>query len=148
MTSEPPDRSPGGLSRRRVLQQAGALGLAATVGGTLAGRRLLAPEAAEAAASTAAGLVLTPEQEEGPVYVALERLRRNITLVRPGVPLHLHIKVVTTAGKPVTNAACDIWQCDALGVYSDESSENTVGQTWLRGVLFDDAVTTKVYRLA
>jgi protocatechuate 3,4-dioxygenase beta subunit len=134
MTSEHEDRLRAGLSRRRVLQQAGALGLAATVGGVAAGRRLLEPDVAEAAASAATGLTLTPEQEEGPFYVALERVRRNITLGRPGVPLHLHIKVVTAAGKPVTNAACDIWQCDALGVYSDESSENTVGQTWLRGV--------------
>jgi protocatechuate 3,4-dioxygenase beta subunit len=181
MTSEHDDRPRAGLSRRRVLQQAGALGLAATVGGTVAGRRLLAPDTAEAAASAATGLTLTPEQEEGPFYVAPERLRRNITLGRPGVALHLHIKVVTTAGQPVTN-------------------ENTVGQTWLRGVqltgadgiaefvtiypghyqartthvhvkvhvgghtssgayhgghvshtgqlLFDDAVTTRVYRLA
>jgi protocatechuate 3,4-dioxygenase beta subunit len=200
MTSDSHDRSPGGISRRRVLQQAGALGLAATVGGAVVGRQVLVPDAAEAAASAAAGLTLTPEQEEGPFYVALEKVRRTITLGRPGVPLHLRIKVVTTAGRLVTNAACDIWQCDALGVYSDESSQSTAGQTWLRGVqltgsdgiaefvtiypghyqgrtthihvkvhvgghtsakayhsghvshtgqlLFDDAVTTRVYRLA
>ena len=134
MTSESHDPPAAGLSRRRVLQKAGALGLAATVGGGIAGRKLAVPDAAEAASSTAAGLALTPEQEEGPFYVALEKIRHDITLGRPGVPLHLRIKVVTTAGKPVKNAACDIWQCDALGVYSDESSESTVGQTWLRGV--------------
>jgi hypothetical protein len=39
---------------------------------------------------------------------------------------------------PVANAAVDIWQCNADGVYSDEQSENTVGQTYLRGIQFTD----------
>lgn len=128
-----------GLTRRRLLTQAGVLGLAAAAGGTLdAGRGLAAVQTASAA-STAAALALTPEQEEGPFYVALEKIRKNITLGRPGVPLHLQIKVVNPTGKPVKGAACDIWQCDALGVYSDESSQSTVGQTWLRGVQFTDS---------
>ena len=82
---------------------------------------------------------LTPEQEEGPYYVALEKIRKNITLGRPGVPLRLRITVVDSkTGKPIPNAACDIWHCDATGVYSDESVESTVGQTWLRGVQLTD----------
>lgn len=40
--------------------------------------------------------------------------------------------------KVIKGAAVDIWQCDALGVYSDESSENTVGETYLRGVQITD----------
>jgi protocatechuate 3,4-dioxygenase beta subunit len=122
-----------GLSRRRLLRQAGALGLVAAAGSVL--------EAGPALAAGAAvtGLTLTPEQEEGPFYVALERIRKNVTEGKPGVPLQLQVKVVTTAGTPVAKAACDIWQCDATGVYGDESSENTVGKTWLRGVQFTDA---------
>jgi protocatechuate 3,4-dioxygenase beta subunit len=122
------------VSRRRVLQQAGALGLAVAAGGVLGSL----PEQADAA-DLASALTLTPEQEEGPFYVALEKIRKNITLGRPGIPLHLQMKVVDTKGKPVVGAACDIWQCDATGVYSDESSESTVGQTWLRGVQFTNA---------
>jgi len=38
----------------------------------------------------------------------------------------------------IKGAAVDIWQCDALGVYSDESSENTLGKTYLRGVQLTD----------
>jgi protocatechuate 3,4-dioxygenase beta subunit len=33
----------------------------------------------------------------------------------------------------------DIWSCNALGVYSAESSESTVGQSWLRGYQLTDA---------
>ncbi len=33
----------------------------------------------------------------------------------------------------------DIWHADGLGAYSDESSQGTVGQTWLRGVQLTDA---------
>jgi hypothetical protein len=36
------------------------------------------------------------------------------------------------------HAAVDIWHCNASGVYSDISSENTVGETYLRGVQFTD----------
>jgi protocatechuate 3,4-dioxygenase beta subunit len=128
------DRSTS-LSRAGLLRRAGALGLAAAVGGSLdAGRALAA-----AGASAGSTIALTPEQEEGPFYVAIERVRKNITLGKKGVPLDLEIKVLDTTGKPLRGAACDIWQCDATGVYSDESSESTVGQTYLRGVQFTDA---------
>ena len=126
----------GTLTRRRLLEGAGALGLAAAAGGTVGASRVLA---ATSSADATSSLILTPEQEEGPFYVALEKIRRNITLGKPGVPLQLNLKVETTAGKPVAGAACDIWQCDATGVYSDESSEGTVGQTYLRGVQLTDA---------
>jgi protocatechuate 3,4-dioxygenase beta subunit len=126
------------LTRRRLLQHAGALGLAAAAGGSLGAESGLAA-LRTAAVTSAAALTLTPEQEEGPFYVGIEKIRKNITLGRPGVPLHLQLKVVNAAGTPIKDAACDIWQCDAKGVYSDESSQSTVGQTWLRGVQFSDA---------
>jgi protocatechuate 3,4-dioxygenase beta subunit len=127
-----------GLTRRRLLQHAGVLGVAAAGAGAFGtGRSLAALRSSATAASPT--LTLTPEQEEGPFYVALEKIRKSIALGRPGIPLALRIKLVDTAGKPVKGAACDIWQCDSGGVYSDESSENTVGQTWLRGVQFTDA---------
>jgi protocatechuate 3,4-dioxygenase beta subunit len=130
------NRSSGGISRRRLLHQARALGIAAAAGGSIGAGPGLAAAASAAAFASAASLTLTPEQEEGPFYVALEKIRKNITLGRTGIPLHLTIKLVDATGNAVKGAACDIWQCDALGVYSDESSESTVGQTWLRGVQF------------
>jgi len=129
------------LTRQRLLRQASMLGLAAAAGGSVGAGRSLAALGSSAATATPAGsaLTLTPEQEEGPFYVALERIRKNIALGRSGVPLELKLRVVNADGKPIKGAACDIWQCDADGVYSDESSEDTVGQTWLRGVQFTDA---------
>ena len=113
-------------TRNHLLHRAVALGAAAAVGGSI--------DVASVFAAPASRLVLTPEQEEGPFYVALNRIRKNITLGKPGVPLHLRINVETTTGKPVARAACDIWHADATGVYSDEGSEGTVGRTWCRGV--------------
>lgn len=37
------------------------------------------------------------------------------------------------------NVQVDIWNCNALGVYSAESSESTTGQSWLRGYQLTDA---------
>jgi protocatechuate 3,4-dioxygenase beta subunit len=123
------------ITRTHLLRRAGALGGVLAAGGSLGAVRALAAPATAAAAFT-----LTPEQEEGPFYVALEKMRKNITLGRPGVPLDLRITVVDSrTAKPIVGAACDIWQCDATGVYSDESSQSTVGQTWLRGVQLTDA---------
>ena len=141
-TSTPNRPDPGesaGLTRQRLLRQAGALGLAAAVGGGAGAARGLAALDSTREALATSKLTLTPEQEEGPFYVALEKIRKNISLGQAGVPLRLKIKLVSTAGTPIKGAACDIWQCNATGLYSDESSESTVGQTWLRGVQFTDA---------
>jgi protocatechuate 3,4-dioxygenase beta subunit len=71
--------------------------------------------------------------------VDLNKVRRNIVEDRSGVPLRLRIYVVdSSACKPIGNAAVDIWHCDALGVYSDESVQKTSGKTWLRGVQLTD----------
>jgi protocatechuate 3,4-dioxygenase beta subunit len=91
-------------------------------------------------ALAASACTLTPEQEEGPFYVPLERIRSNITGSRTGVPLNLQIALIDSSTcKPIKGAAVDIWQADATGHYSDEQSEGTVGQTWLRGVQLTNA---------
>jgi protocatechuate 3,4-dioxygenase beta subunit len=83
--------------------------------------------------------VLTPEQEEGPFYIDFARVRRDIVEDRPGVPLALAIAVVdSNTCKPIRNAAVDIWHCDALGIYSGEPSEGSVGRTFLRGIQLTD----------
>lgn len=130
-----------GLTRAQLLREAGVLSGALALGGTVgAGGALAGLSGVVTAAAGAGALTLTPEQEEGPYYVALEEIRRNITLGRPGIPLRLRLTILDSAtGRPIRNAACDIWHCDATGVYSDESVEGTVGQTWLRGVQLADA---------
>jgi protocatechuate 3,4-dioxygenase beta subunit len=83
--------------------------------------------------------VLTPEQEEGPFYVDLAQVRRDIVENRPGVPLSLALTVVDSdTCEPIRDAAVDIWHCDALGVYSGEPSEGSEGETYLRGIQLTD----------
>jgi protocatechuate 3,4-dioxygenase beta subunit len=83
--------------------------------------------------------VLTPEQEEGPFYIDLAQVRRDIVEDRPGVPLALAVTVVDAETcEPIRDAAVDIWHCDALGVYSGEPSLGSESETFLRGVQLTD----------
>jgi protocatechuate 3,4-dioxygenase beta subunit len=119
------------LTRRQTL---GAIGVAGA-GALLAGRLPLGTLDSVSPAEAAAACALTAEQEEGPFYVDLERIRKNVVGGRSGVPLLLRIKVINSKTcKVIKGAAVDIWHADAVGKYSDESSEGTSGQTWLRGV--------------
>jgi protocatechuate 3,4-dioxygenase beta subunit len=130
-----------GLDRRRALAKLG--GIAATLGaGALAARELLETSDAEAAGSGPLGVesglvscVLAPEMTEGPYYVEGDKVRRNITEGKAGVPLTLRLKVVNASTcKPIKNAAVDIWHCDAGGVYSATSAQDTETLTFLRGI--------------
>ena len=90
-------------------------------------------------ASGAVSCVLTPEQTEGPYYIAGEKYRRNITDGRPGVPLFLRLRVVDASTcKPIAGAAVDIWHADALGVYSGFGAGAT-SRTFMRGIQKTDA---------
>jgi len=90
-------------------------------------------------ARTRPDCVLTPEQEEGPFYIDLAQVRRDIVENRPGVPLALALTVVdSNTCEPIRDAAVDVWHCDALGVYSGEPSEGSEGETYLRGVQLTD----------
>lgn len=88
-------------------------------------------------AKTAPDCVLTPAQEEGPFYIDLARVRRDIAEDRQGVPLALAVTVVDASTcEPIRDAAVDIWHCDALGVYS--GVEGDTSETFLRGVQLTD----------
>jgi protocatechuate 3,4-dioxygenase beta subunit len=91
-------------------------------------------------AAPAPDCVLTPEQEEGPFYIDLAQVRRDITEGRRGVPLALALTVIDAETcEPIRDAAVDIWHCDALGTYSGEPSEGTKDETFLRGIQLTDA---------
>ena len=91
-------------------------------------------------ATTKPDCVLTPMQEEGPFYIDLARVRRDIVEDRQGVPLALAVAVVDASTcEPIPDAAVDIWHCDALGLYSGEPSEGSEGKTFLRGLQLTDA---------
>jgi len=93
--------------------------------------------------------VVSPELTEGPYFVD-ERLLRSDIRSDPatgasvdGVRLDLTLRVARVGSDgcaPLANAAVDIWQCDALGVYSDveDRSFDTVGSVFLRGYQVTD----------
>jgi protocatechuate 3,4-dioxygenase beta subunit len=127
------------MSRRASLASLG--GLVAGAAG-LAGLRE-AGEAGAGPAGVASGLitcVLAPEQTEGPYYVDDGALRRDVREGRPGVPLTLRLTVVNASScKPITGAAVEIWHCDAGGVYSATSVQDTEDERFLRGIQRTDA---------
>ena len=136
MSEERPIQPDRRLTRRQTLGIAGAAGSAVVLGGT-AGKAIsaLADPGEITTATAAKACKLTSEVTEGPFYVALERIRRDITEGRPGVPLTLKLRVIDVKRcAPIHSAAVDVWHCDAGGLYSDEPSNGTLGQTYLRGV--------------
>jgi protocatechuate 3,4-dioxygenase beta subunit len=99
----------------------------------------------QAGVSGAAVCVLTPEQTEGPYYIAGEKVRSDITERRPGTPLTLLLSVVDAATcAPIKGATVDVWHCDASGIYSGFEAASTGGapggpgptdhDTFLRGI--------------
>lgn len=145
----------GNEIRRKLLSRRSALGL---IGGALGGITLVACNdntdvisSAGSTTSTSSGsCALTPEGEIGPYFTddsaaAYNRsdIRSNIdgTSVQSGIPLTLHIYVYdfNNSCTPYVGSQVDIWHCNALGIYSNESVESTLGQTWLRGYQLTDA---------
>jgi protocatechuate 3,4-dioxygenase beta subunit len=111
------------LNRREVILAAGAAGLGVAFGL----RGVVAPRAA-----AAASCLLQREVTEGPYYLDLDLVRRNIKGGRKGTPLTLKFQVVdATTCEPIRNAAVEIWHADADGEYSGVEGN---GGTWLRGI--------------
>jgi protocatechuate 3,4-dioxygenase beta subunit len=132
------------MTRRRALQWAGGLGLAAVASacsrddGSAAGTVAADPTAAP-------DCILMPELTEGPYYLDLDLVRSDITEGRPGRPLDLRVNVVDTdACEPLEGAAVDIWHCDAGGAYS--GVEGAQGETFCRGVQLTDTEGTAEFR--
>jgi len=99
-----------------------------------------------AVASGQVSCVPTPEQTEGPYYLAGEKLRRNITEGRPGTPLLLRTFVVDASTcKPIKHAAVDIWHADAGGVYSGFGS-GASSRTFMRGIQRTNAKGLALFR--
>jgi protocatechuate 3,4-dioxygenase beta subunit len=125
--------------------------LAALFGGALALAGWKVGDAAAgggpaAVASGAVSCVLTPELTEGPYYIAGEKLRRNITEGRPGVPLTLRLAVVDASTcKPIRGAVVDIWHADAGGVYSGFGA-GSGNRTFMRGIQKTDASGIAVFQ--
>jgi len=124
------------LNRRQALAWLG-LGLAAVVPGCADDDPAATPATtsnptATATAPGTADCILMPELTEGPYYLDLDLVRRDITEGRPGVPFDLAVSVVDADScEPIEGAAVDVWHCDAEGVYSGVQGDSG---TFLRGV--------------
>lgn len=120
----------------------GRRGLLATLGA--AGAAALGAASARPAQAAAHALPLTAQTTEGPYYLALEQVRRDITEGLEGVPLEVRFTVCDTAGKPLPRLRVDLWHCDRQGRYSgfagqgDDRAGAFEGKTFLRGSQFTD----------
>jgi protocatechuate 3,4-dioxygenase beta subunit len=132
------------FDRRGLLRAGGALSLAAVVSAcTRSGGVSAAPSSRPATSSAApasmipgassaprapsavdllAGAptcVLTAETIAGPTWFDAHDVRSDVRDDRPGVPLQLAFRVVGLPScTPLPQAVVDLWQCDALGLYS------------------------------
>jgi len=128
------------ITSSKLTRRSALLGLSATVAGSLASRP---------ARAQAGSCVLTPDSGEGPFYFDPSLLRSDVGSDRPGLALALEIQILRLADCAVlTDARVDIWQADAVGLYSgyaDQpgvggiSTAPAVGQDYLRGTQFTDA---------
>jgi protocatechuate 3,4-dioxygenase beta subunit len=103
---------------------------------------------------------LTPETIAGPTWFDADAVRTDIRDGRPGTPLDLAFRVERSGScAPIPGAVVDLWQCDALGIYSgfakaapgqggspggadrygDKESAATTAERWLRGTQVTDA---------
>ena len=132
------------ITRRELLGLLGVAGAAALTGMTR--------DASAGTLPSGLDCVVTPQQTEGPYFVDT-RLNRSDLRLDPssnerseGVPVSLAITVAAVGGNacaPIAGAMVDVWQCDALGVYSDVRDTNgffdTRGKQFLRGYQLTDA---------
>jgi protocatechuate 3,4-dioxygenase beta subunit len=110
------------LKRREILIAAGGLGVAA------AGARALFGSSD----ALAADCVLQREVTEGPYYLDLDLVRRNIREDRRGIPLTLRFRVLDASTcRVIQGAAVEIWHADGSGTYSGVDGDN---HTYLRGI--------------
>jgi protocatechuate 3,4-dioxygenase beta subunit len=92
---------------------------------------------------------LTPEQIEGPFYLDKALVREVISEGKPGEPLQLVLRVLEASAScaPIPRVVVDVWQCDALGIYSGYEGvaiaprhvEPVDDKTFLRGIQLTDA---------
>lgn len=93
--------------------------------------------------------VVKPALTEGPYFVDEKLNRADIRIdpsnnsTKPGALLKVNFRVsrvgANGACTALTGATVDVWHCDAAGLYSDVSANQTVGQKFLRGYQTTDA---------
>ena len=146
------------LSRREVLTLLGGAGAAFIVGTGFKNLRMAQTPSVTPVGTALPSCVVKPAKTEGPYFVD-EMLNRSDIRVEPsdgsikeGALLQLVFQVMKVNGdtcEALEGAQVDVWHCDAAGLYSDESANNTVGQKFLRGYQVTDklgaAAFTTIY---
>jgi protocatechuate 3,4-dioxygenase beta subunit len=129
------------LSRRQLMGVAGGGGLALLLGGVRPGTSGSEPLDAGVDEALAATCTMTPAKTVGPYFVDEKLNRSDVRGGQAGIPLELTLYVFDADNDcaPLVGAQVDIWHCNASGIYSDESANNTSGQTWLRGYQTTDS---------
>jgi protocatechuate 3,4-dioxygenase beta subunit len=97
----------------------------------------------------AASCVVTPDSGEGPFYFDPSLVRSDVTSGRLGAPLDVAVQITRLRDcAPLAGVRFDLWQADALGLYSGYRDQPgvggvdaaaTVGATFLRGTQLADA---------
>lgn len=92
--------------------------------------------------------MLTENAGEGPFYLDADLVRANVIDGQPGAPLEIAFEVTRARDcAPLAGARVDLWQANAVGLYSgyarqqgvgDIAVEAAVGQRWLRGTQLAD----------
>ncbi|KAF4624434.1 hypothetical protein G7Y89_g13738 [Cudoniella acicularis] len=89
--------------------------------------------------SANATCVLAPEEVEGPYYVSGELIRNDIREKQAGIDLLLDVQLLNVhTCEPLKNVLVDFWSCNSTGVYGGIGIENTLGLTFLRGLVKSD----------
>jgi protocatechuate 3,4-dioxygenase beta subunit len=121
-------------TRRRLLRDLTGAGVGAAGLGLL-GCEPGADATTERADAATPSCTLFPEATEGPFYLDLDNIRRDVTEGKAGLRLDLRVKVVNASTcKAMEDVAVEIWHADAAGTYSGFSQEGTAGKRYLRGV--------------
>jgi protocatechuate 3,4-dioxygenase beta subunit len=134
LRSVPSRASSPDLGRRRVLAAASAC---------------VAPFVLPQAFAQAASCAVTENAGEGPFYFDPSLVRSDVTSGRLGAPLEFAVQITRARDcAPLAGVRLDLWQADALGLYSGYLDQTgvggvptapTVGATFLRGTQLADA---------
>ena len=147
LDSEP---SSNPIDRRKALGLMGFAAIATVAASCGGSTKTSSSSSSTSSSNSSSSCAVTPEGEEGPYFVddsASGFNRSNIlsnldgTSTQSGIPLTLNLYVYDSENScaAMQSVQVDIWHCNADGVYSDESVESTVGETWCRGYQLTDA---------
>ena len=124
---------PARLTRRQALESLGGVAAVALTAACSKSSDSPTSPSSTTGGTTSSSCAVTPGETEGPYPDRLGMVnnqaffRRDITEGRPGLPLTLVLTIVNTnqSCQPLSNAAIEIWQCDASGNYSEYPSRGT-----------------------